>query len=344
MDYTLGRLCAVVKPKYRVISTILGETFNPTKGLDVFIDLNSVLEASASSQKYMNAMAFASDVAEDMLNSILMILKHWKDYTRKYENTRIFMLINDFKMDEMFEHAQLKSYMVPFVNKFNNERYEQLKYYWTECLKRVKVVLKYIPGSYLIQTNKCDTYVIPNLLDSYDERQRIVVSGSSMMTNYHYMKNTHIIYSRYRVTGMCQLSDPIMIVQTLSKIDEPIMETFTKNKLFYNLLSAIVGDKMRGLIGLTQMGITSFADTLLRSVEKRDIPADPKSLDVVLPVIKTDYHDYLKQVYPLIDIESHTQMIPLSYITELKSEMIDLYDIDSLRAITVKDLNLLELL
>ena len=344
MDYTLGRLCAVVKPKYRVISTILGETFNPTKGLDVFIDLNSVLEASASSQKYMNAMAFASDVAEDMLNSILMILKHWKDYTRKYENTRIFMLINDFKMNEMFEHAQLKSYMVPFVNKFNNERYEQLKYYWTECLKRVKVVLKYIPGSYLIQTNKCDTYVIPNLLDSYDERQRIVVSGSSMMTNYHYMKNTHIIYSRYRVTGMCQLSDPIMIVQALSKIDEPIMETFTKNKLFYNLLSAIVGDKMRGLIGLTQMGITSFADTLLRSVEKRDIPADPKSLDVVLPVIKTDYHDYLKQVYPLIDIESHTQMIPLSYITELKSEMIDLYDIDSLRAITVKDLNLLELL
>lgn len=344
MDYTLGRLCAVVKPKYRVISTILGEAFNPTKGLDVFIDLNSVLEASASSQKYMNAMAFASDVAEDMLNSILMILKHWKDYTRKYENTRIFMLINDFKMDEMFEHAQLKSYMVPFVNKFNNERYEQLKYYWTECLKRVKVVLKYIPGSYLIQTNKCDTYVIPNLLDSYDERQRIVVSGSSMMTNYHYMKNTHIIYSRYRVTGMCQLSDPIMIVQALSKIDEPIMETFTKNKLFYNLLSAIVGDKMRGLIGLTQMGITSFADTLLRSVEKRDIPADPKSLDVVLPVIKTDYHDYLKQVYPLIDIESHTQMIPLSYITELKSEMIDLYDIDSLRAITVKDLNLLELL
>lgn len=344
MDYTLGRLCAVVKPKYRVISTILGETFNPTKGLDVFIDLNSVLEASASSQKYMNAMAFASDVAEDMLNSILMILKHWKDYTRKYENTRIFMLINDFKMDEMFEHAQLKSYMVPFVNKFNNERYEQLKYYWTECLKRVKVVLKYIPGSYLIQTNKCDTYIIPNLLDSYDERQRIVVSGSSMMTNYHYMKNTHIIYSRYRVTGMCQLSDPIMIVQALSKIDEPIMETFTKNKLFYNLLSAIVGDKMRGLIGLTQMGITSFADTLLRSVEKRDIPADPKSLDVVLPVIKKDYHDYLKQVYPLIDIESHTQMIPLSYITELKSEMIDLYDIDSLRAITVKDLNLLELL
>lgn len=344
MDYTLGRLCAVVKPKYRVISTILGETFNPTKGLDVFIDLNSVLEASASSQKYMNAMAFASDVAEDMLNSILMILKHWKDYTRKYENTRIFMLINDFKMDEMFEHAQLKSYMVPFVNKFNNERYEQLKYYWTECLKRVKVVLKYIPGSYLIQTSKCDTYVIPNLLDSYDERQRIVVSGSSMMTNYHYMKNTHIIYSRYRVTGMCQLSDPIMIVQALSKIDEPIMETFTKNKLFYNLLSAIVGDKMRGLIGLTQMGITSFADTLLRSVEKRDIPADPKSLDVVLPVINKDYHDYLKQVYPLIDIESHTQMIPLSYITELKSEMIDLYDIDSLRAITVKDLNLLELL
>ena len=62
MDYTLGRLCAVIKPKYKVISTILGEDFRPTHGLDIFLDLNSVVEATLSSQKYLSSMMFASDV------------------------------------------------------------------------------------------------------------------------------------------------------------------------------------------------------------------------------------------------------------------------------------------
>lgn len=346
MEYTLGRLCAVVKPKYRVISTILGETFNPQKGLDVFIDLNSVVEASASSQKYLNAMSFADDVAQDMLSSILMIVKHWKDYCRKYENVKIFLMVNDFDMGEdMFEHTQLKSYMLPHNNKYNQDRFNQLKYYWNECLNRIEVIMKYIPGSYLIRCKKCDSYVLPNILDNYGTgRRRIVVSGNPLMTNYHYMENTNIIYSRYRVTGMCQLSDPLMIVCALSKIDEPIMETFVKNKVFYNLLNAIVGDKQRGLIGLTQVGITGFAESLLRAVEKRDIPSEPLTIDTVLPAIKTEYHDYLKQVYPLIDIDDHSKLIPLSHITEIKSNMIDLYDIDGLKSITVGDLNLLELL
>jgi len=345
MDYTLGRLCAVIKPKYKVISTILGEDYKPTHGLDIFLDLNSVVEATLSSQKYLSSMMFASDVEEDMVSSILYILKHWKDFSRKYEtDVRIFLMINSFDEVDMYEHSQLKSYLVPMKHKYSNERLNQLMYYWKDSLKKIKKVMDYIPGCYLVQSEKCDSYIIPNLFDTYTERQRIVVSGSSLFTNYHYMNNTKIIYSRYRVTGMAQLSDPIMIVQALSKIDEPVVETFAKNKVFYNLLSAIIGDKNRGMIGLTQLGITGFAETLLRAVEKRDIPENVKSLDSVLPVINNDYHEYLKQVYPLIDIELHSQMIPESYITELKSNLVDKYEIDKLRGITVKDLNLIELL
>ena len=65
----------------------------------------------------------------------------------------------------------------------------------------------------------------------------------------------------------------------------------------------------------------------------------------VLPVIDEAYHDYLKQVYPLIDIETHSMMIPNSIIEKIKSEMmIDLYDIDGLRSLSINGLNLLELI
>jgi len=154
------------------------------------------------------------------------------------------------------------------------------------------------------------------------------------------------MYTRYKgiSNGMCQLSDPLMICQSISKIDDDIMRAFTQNKVFYNLLNMIIGDSERGIIGLTQLGITNFAMELLRSVEQRTIPEDPKSIEAVLPAVNANYHDYLKKSYPLVDIDTHTGLIPESIIAKVKSEMIDLYDIDGLRSFNVQGLNLLELL
>ena len=152
------------------------------------------------------------------------------------------------------------------------------------------------------------------------------------------------MYSRYKSTGMCQLSDPLMIVQSITKIDDDIMIAFIKNKVFYNLLNTIVGDFDRGIIGLTQLGISRFAADLLRAVEKREIPDKPKSIESVFPAIDKAYHEYLRQTYPLVDIPLHSDLVTMSQIEKVKSELVDLYDIDSLRALSINGLNLLELM
>ena len=141
-----------------------------------------------------------------------------------------------------------------------------------------------------------------------------------------------------------QIVEPFIINQTVSKIDDTIMETFIQNKVFYGLLNAVIGDYDRGLIGITQMGITSFAADLLRSVERSEIPSNPKNIESVLPIIQPGYHDYLRKAYPLVDIESHSKLIPQSMIEKVKSNMIDLFDIDGLSSLSVDGLNLMELL
>ena len=135
-----------------------------------------------------------------------------------------------------------------------------------------------------------------------------------------------------------------MIVQAVSKIDEDVMTTFIKNRVFYNILSEIIGDFDRGIIGLTQLGLSTFAADLLRAVERHEVPENPSSIESVLPVIKPTFHDYLRRAYPLVDIPSHTNMIKPSMIEKLKSNLVDLYDIDGLSQINVEGMNLLELL
>lgn len=345
-SYSIGPLTGLIKPRYRVISSILGEDFSTTNGVDVFIDLNTLVSALASSRKFQTSLPFAENVEQDIISGILMILKHWKDYTRKWEDVKIFMIVDDFDTTPIPERNILNSYFIPRTEKFKGDRFKQFVYYWNESIKRVEVILKYLPNSYLIKCDRFDSFVVPNILSDYktNNRKRIIISGNPMMTNYHYMKDTFIMYARYKRDGMCQVSDPISIVQSITKVDDEIVSTFAKNKVFYNILNAIVGDFDRGIIGLTQLGITKFATTLLRAVEKREIPENPSSIESVLPAIDKNFHDYIKKVYPLIDIETHSSLIPKSVIEKTKSSMIDLYDIDGLRELSINGLNLLELL
>ena len=275
-----------------------------------------------------------------------MILQHWKKFCSKFNDVRYFFIYNDFEMGALAEQDVMKSYLVPYVNKMSGERYKQLVYYWNEAIKRVEIILKYVPSSYFIRCDRFDSYVIPDLMWDYEHtgRERVIITGNPFFTNYVYMKNTHVIYSRYGKSGMHQLTEPAMIVQAVSKIDEEIMVTFIRNRVFYNLLSSIIGNFDRGIIGLTQLGLSSFATDLLRAVERHEIPENPSSIESVLPVVKETFHSYLRQVYPLVDIPSHSKLIKPSMIEKVKSSMVDLYDIDGLSKLSVDGLNLIELL
>lgn len=347
-EYSIGPLTGSLKPKFKRISIALGEDFNPEHGVDFFFDLNTLVSSLMTSQKFLLKLPFADEdvVVKDMIESILSILHHWKIYARNIKDKRFFFLFNDFEICAMAEQPVMKSYLSPYVNKISNEKYNQLRYFWNEAIKMIEIILKYVPQSYFIRCDRFDSYVIPQLMWKYDEkeRHRVIVTGNAFFTNYVYLKNTHVIYSRYGKNGMNQLDDPLMIVQAISKIDEDVMSAFITNKVFYNLLSAIIGNFDRGIIGLTQLGLSSFAIDLLRAIEKYEIPNNPSSIESVLPVVKPTFHKYLKQVYPLVDIESHAALVTPSMLEKVKSTMIDLYDIDSLSKIQFDGFNLLELL
>ena len=341
--FSIGPIAGIcLKPRYSAINAFLGEDFNPINGMDIFIDLNSLVSALSTSKNFLNSLPFSENVEADIVMNVLSVLKHWKDFSRKYEDVRIFMLVNDFEMGLLPERDIIKSYLVPYVNKFDQERYAQMTYYWTEAMKKIEVVLKYVPKSYLIRCNKFDSYIFPNIIDDYKKngRFRFIISSNPLMTMYMLEPNTKVEYSKYKH----QMIDPIMIVQSISNINDDIMSTFVQNKVFYALLNMVVGDFDRGIIGITQLGVSSFANDLLRAVERGEIPRDPKSIDSILPIINPGFHDYLKKTFPLVDLESHTRLIPQSSIEKLKSTMVDLYDIDSLSGISVEGLNLIELL
>lgn len=331
-----------LKLRYSAINAFLGEDFNPVNGFDIFIDLNVLVSALSTSAKFLNSLPFSEGVEKDIISNVLSVLKHWKMFSNKYDDVRIFLMVNDFEMALLPEHDVVKSYLIPYINKFEQERFSQLNYYWTEAMKRVEIVLKYVPKSYLIRCNRVDDYIIPNIIDDYktNGRFRLIVSGSPLMTMYMLEPNTKVILSKFNH----QLADPIMICQSISSINDDIMNTFVQNKAFYALLNAVIGDFDRGLIGITQMGISTFANDLLRAVERGEIPRDPKSIDSILPIITPGYHEYLRKAYQLIDLNSHSILIPQSLIEKIKSNMVDLYDIDGLQKLSVDGLNLIELL
>jgi hypothetical protein len=135
-----------------------------------------------------------------------------------------------------------------------------------------------------------------------------------------------------------------MIVRSISKIDDDIMSVFTKNRVFYNMLNVIIGDFDRCLIGMNGIGISRFAADLIRSLERGEIPNDPKNHNSILSTIDPNFHSYVQSAYPLVDLKMHSNLVKQSSIEKIKSEqMIDNIDIDGLRQFTIDGVNLLEL-
>lgn len=345
-EISIGPLTGLLKPKYVLISAMLGEDFFPTQGVDVFIDLNTLITNTSGYQKYLNGLPFSKNIEIDIISNLLMTLKHWKDYMKNHDNSRIFLIYNDFEMLPLVEANIVKSYLVPHVNKYQQDRYKQFVYYFQEALKKIKTIIKHLPAIYMIASKKFDSFVIPNILDSYEFRYRVIISGNSLMTSYNYMNNSKMLFTRYRKQGTFQITDPIHIVQSMTSNHEDIMEVFSRNKVLYNTLQLILGDYDRGILGLSaQIGITPFTTRLLRAIEQKEIPTDAKSVESILKVFDSEYHEYIRKNYPLVDIESHTKLIPQSEIEKIKSEMNDkIFDIDALRSISIDGLNLMELL
>lgn len=329
------------KTKYASLRVFLGEDFHPVNGLDIHIDLNSFISAMASSSKFIASIPFSNNVEEDVIVAIFSVLKHWKDWSRMFDDVRIFLDMNDFEMYMMPEQDVIKSYLLPYVNKFSkDDKLATMAYYVTEALKKIEAVLKYVPGIYLLKNNRFDSYVNPVIVDDVGNREKIIVTGNTLMTSYMIEKNCHVIFSKFKN----QIVDPVMIVQSISKIDNDVMNTFIKNRVFYSILNAVIGDFDRGLIGVTQLGISAFANDLLRGVERGDIPNDPKDIHSVLPIINHMYHDYITKAYPLVNIQTHVEMIPESMIEKLKSSMIDVYDIDQLQGLSIGNFYPMDLL
>ena len=65
-DFDMGPLFGMLKPKFRVISTALGEEFNPTEGVDFFFDLNSIVTALANSNKFLSKLPFSEGCEMDI--------------------------------------------------------------------------------------------------------------------------------------------------------------------------------------------------------------------------------------------------------------------------------------
>lgn len=349
VKYSIGKLSSCLKVKYLTIKTILGDEFlnDWNGGYDIYLDLNSLFKSASGSAKYLQGIPFADNVEADMVNTILETLLHWKNFTRrKYENVRIFLLWNNTEMICSPEREIINSYLLPYQQKFSQDRFAQLVYSWTESIKIVQNILNFVPNSYLIRCTRADSFIVPEIVRSLTpvSTKRIIVSSSPIFTQYMFEPDTKVIYTRYIHTGMQQISNPIDITKAISHIDEPIMEQFTKSKVFYGALNAIVGDFDRGLIGVTNAGITKLSADILRGVEKREIPEDPKSIDSIMYVMNPNVQEYVKRAFMLIDIKSHLNLIPESIKLKVKEQMIDKYDVDSLAKLSVEGMNLLELL
>lgn len=348
-DNHFGPLTGMVKPKFAIIDAALkNNSYDNTSDLHVYVDLTDIIYRTLKHSKLINEMQFSETEQKNfdiiMAADILRIFHHWLLYINKRGvSGKVVMIMNGYDMTKVVESEQSKLYLINHRSRMANSSI--VHKYWKSAISIVKKLVDYIPNCYFVDTNEFDAYTVPYILDNDNKScHKLIMTSAPIFTTYNMLPEYTVIVSKIRKSGIIHQFDNTEIIQSLTHVDEPMMSAFSRNRVFYNIILGIVGDESRSLLSIQiQISIMTLATNLLRNIEKGVISDRTQSVETVYSLMDERCTEYIKKVYPLIDLEQHSLMIKPSMIEKIKAGMIDIYDLEGCPQVQLGDLNLMEL-
>ncbi len=185
-------------PKYEFLDEKLSEPLTNIKystNVNLIVDLKSIIRKCYRTD--VNAITYDPKIViEDISSSILNLIGHYRNYIYKYGRyTTVYFLYSEQECEALKEiYPDYKKY---YYDKYfrNKDEFLNLNNIIKATIKQIKIVCKYLPSVYYIETSKLDefvyfNYLIRNIVNKNDVN--ILLSSDPVM--YQAMnKNTYAI-------------------------------------------------------------------------------------------------------------------------------------------------------
>ena len=284
--------------KYKPIGICAGALMIPWKLLsehvkveknqevDVYINIEGMLRNLTLENRLTEIVSFyKSNVVIDMESSIINMVANYRSYfIREGAVPNIYLYytsLGDHKQQMEVSNKYYRSY---YRNKYTqNPNFRSMGELVNKVIiPETKLILSYVPKCYLVESKTFDGSIIPLIITNETKRRGIIISTDVFDTLYQYNPEITMIYVKRRYSNLKVYSDIDSIIQSIVKDVNPFDLTIFRSELYYRLLLAIKGSKIRNITSAKGFGYGKFLKLIQDGIEKDLVLKDLESIDSVI--------------------------------------------------------------
>lgn len=319
----------------------------PDDKVSCFVNLETVWKYLTTTKDLEKKLIAYPNFRTSMSADIINIAAHYREFFRNNGlDTKVYLYTTSFDsvLGQFNESKYNEDYRSYYFTKYNTNPNivlltESLQ---TEILEIVRTILNFIPGVYLITGNNIDSNLIPYVIANDEPtRKNFILSGDILDSQYYYVNNflsTHI--NRSVNTGLTISFNPSSYLAILNKTR--ILEEYpdiTNNSSLYSLILSCIGEKYRSISSIRGIGAKTAVSMITDGIKNGVITKNTKSIEILKNLFKEDTQNDIVNNFKAIDLFSRINELDDSQTLNIKNQIIDRIDTNSLMKISKDTFN-----
>lgn len=318
--------------------------FNPGDNVNIFINFEYILRNLSLQRSLTSSLTYyKKEIVIEMESAILNVMAHYKAYFKKEKcNPKLYFYYTDLKCDEPQQmEVYNKYYRSYYKNKYiQNPEFKLMGETLTDIIiPEIELITSYIPNCYFIRSNTFDGSIIPQIISSlpeYSGYKNVIISGDVFDALYLFNMNFMVLYIKRRYLYFTLCSEIDSVVQSIIKNESPFDLTIFNSELYFRLLLAIKGSKIRNIRSAKGFGYGKFMKLLEDGIKNDVILRNFESIDSIIQLFPEKYRDNIKNAFVCTSIDTQYMLLNNADIENIKSQIKDKFDIKSVEALNNK--------
>lgn len=326
--------------KWNLLDQMIKDSFYTIKEGDkvnVFINLESVLNNLTLQRNLQTLINFNKQkVVIELESAIINLMAHYRSYFRK-EKCDVTMYFYFTSLD--FNNQQMVVYN-KFYRSYYKNRYVKNPQFRSmgEILNKIiipeiKLILLYVPKCYFIETKSFDGSIIPEIISKFSNDKNVIISGDIFDTLYMLDPNFLVFYIKRKYSNLIVTNSISETVQSIIRDENPWDLSIFNSEMYFRLLLSIKGSKIRNIKSAKGFGYNKFLTLLKNGMSTGLILKDFTSIDSIIEIFPKEYREDIKNAFQCTSIETQYSLLSDVDIEEVKSQIIDKTDMESLNAL-----------
>lgn len=318
--------------------------FNPGDKVNIFINFECILRNLSLHRTLISSLAYyKKEVVIEMESAILNVMAHYKAYFKKEKCIpKVYFYYTDLKSEDSQQmEIYNKYYRSYYKNKYlQNPDFKLMGETLVDIIiPEIELITSYIPDCYFIKSSVFDGSIIPQIISSMPEYagyKNVVISGDIFDTLYLFNLNFMVLYIKRRYQYFTLASQIDSVVQSIVKNESPFDLTIFNSELYFRLLLAIKGSKIRNIRSAKGFGYGKFMKLLEDGIKNDVVLMNFESIDSIIQLFPEKYRNDIRNAFVCTSIETQYALINESDIENIRAQIKDKFDIKSVESLNNK--------